>query len=73
MDFNTFARYMMKYEGLKQEYDDIEAAKRIRNQRKKEKNNVVAHKVKPFHPPNYPHSLAKRNNPANRYKEWTGF
>lgn len=49
MDFNTFAKYMMKYESLKEQYNkEIEQNnKREEQQKKQEENNS-------YHPKNYP-------------------
>lgn len=61
MDFNTFAKYMMKYENMKEAY-------------KKSKNVKVEKKVEPvkekksYHSKGYP--LAHLYNPANRNTEY---
>ena len=64
MDFNTFARYMMKYEQMKDAY----------NKQKTKKSKPIPIKKKEeeptYHPPNYPLSMYA---PTNRYKEWGGF
>lgn len=64
MDFNTFAKYMMKYENMKDAYN---------KQKQKSKPQPIPKKEKPkpsYHPPNYPLSYLA---PHNRYREFTGF
>lgn len=64
MDFNTFAKYMMKYENMKEAYH---------KQKQKSKPKPIPKKEpeKPsYHPPNYP--LA-HFAPHNRYKQFNGF
>lgn len=68
MDFNTFAKYMMKYEGMKEAYNKQKASK------KKSKPVPIPKKEEQsFHPQHYPSLLSKYTNPQARYKEWTGF
>ena len=65
MDFNTFAKYMMKYEQMKEAYN---------KQKQKKSKPIPVPKKEPekptYHPPNYP--LAQFA-PHNRYKDFTGF
>jgi len=49
MDFNTFAKYMMKYETLKEQYN-----KEIEDNNKKEKEIKKQEETKSYHPKNYP-------------------
>lgn len=68
MDFNTFARYMMKYEQMKDAYNK-------QKQQKQQKTKPIEIKKKEpekpsYHPPNYP--LAHLA-PHNRYKQFNGF
>ena len=68
MDFNTFAKYMMKYEGMKEAYNKQKASK------KKSKPVPIPKKEEAsFHPQHYPAMLSHYTNPKARYKEWTGF
>ena len=66
MDFNTFAKYMMKYETMKDAY----------NKHKNKTKAIPIPKKKPepkkeeYHPKHYPLSMYA---PTNRYKEFTGF
>ncbi len=72
MDFNTFARYMMKYEEMKDAYHKAKKPKPPKTKpitipkKPKNKNNE---KVS-YHPPNYPLNMFA---PNNRYREFTGF
>ena len=67
MDFNTFAKYMMKYEQMKDAYNKQKT-------KTKPKPIPVKKEEKPkenqYHPPNYPLSMYA---PTNRYKEFSGF
>ncbi len=64
MDFNTFAKYMMKYEQMKDAYNKTKTKSKPKPiPVKKEKP-----KEKPYHPPNYPVSV---DAPTNRYKEFS--
>lgn len=64
MDFNTFAKYMMKYENMKEAYNK---QKQKKIQKKVEK--VVEKKQPSYHSNNYP--LAHLYNPNFRNKEYT--
>jgi len=65
MDFNTFARYMMKYEQMKDAYNKQKQPK------KSKPKDIPQKKEEPtYHPKNYPLSMYA---PHNRYKEFTGF
>ncbi len=69
MSFNTFAKYMMRYEDMKEKYNQHK-----KSTRKKQMIPTQKPKPKPkpsFHPPNYP--LANIYNPSQKYKDWTGF
>jgi len=65
MDFNTFAKYMMRYETLKDQYNQEieEKNKQIKNQKKQEENNT-------YHPKNYP---LKNYYHKDRMKQFTNF
>jgi hypothetical protein len=64
MDFNTFAKYMMKYEQMKHAYNQSKVkSKPIQIPKKQEEKPT-------YHPPNYP--LAHLA-PHNRYRDFTGF
>jgi hypothetical protein len=49
MDFNTFAKYMMRYETLKEQYN-----KEIEEKNKKSKEDKKKEESKTYHPKNYP-------------------
>ena len=74
MDFNTFARYMMKYEQMKDAYNKAKNKSKSQQKSKpisipKQPKNKNNEKVA-YHPPNYPLDMFA---PSNRYKEFTGF
>ena len=67
MDFNTFAKYMMKYEEMKDAYNKQKAKPKSI----KSKPKSIPEKPKPsYHPKNYPLNMYA---PTNRYKEFNGF
>ena len=73
MDFNTFAKYMMKYEGMKEAYNKQKAANQAKKQKQRKPQHIPRKEEpkKSFHPQHYP--LANFTNPALRHKEWGGF
>ena len=64
MDFNTFAKYMMKYEQMKEAYN--EHKKKVKNDKSKkaEKEALKPKSTQNYNSPNYP--LAHLYNPSFR-------
>ena len=65
MDFNTFAKYMMKYETLKEQYNT-----EIQKNNKETKEKEKIEKSNSYHPKNYPlHQYYHKD----RMKNFTNF
>ena len=64
MDFNTFAKYMMKYEQMKEAYNDHKKKKKEEKSKKAEKEALKTKPSPSFNSPNYP--LAHLYNPSFR-------
>ncbi len=61
MDFNTFAKYMMKYENMKEAYNKTKSKKKVEP---KKPQPIKTKPIKQFNSPNYP--LAHLYNPNMR-------
>jgi len=69
LEFETFAKYMMRYEDMKSSYQKQEDAKKLRKEAKQRAEEEA--KPKPYYPEGMP-DILNMYDPTNRYTEFNG-